>query len=262
MVIVYAAMVISFLIDWGTFDSEIQKTIYLVAPLVTLWAGSRALKAMGWGLGRGSVVWLVQIGIFLWFIAEAILLWLDINNLEPYPSWADFFFLIGYPIFLAGVLIEWRIFGLQLHKLGWKLLSAMAIIALGVAASVGYLGLVVGYDPEQSLFLNFIGISWSLGDLVIGLALMLMFALVWEFREGQIKYSWLAFMLWGVFNLVADTLYGLFPDALFMSSYLSVSLDAMWVAGYFFIAYYFLETEYGVDHALQKMRLRKKSALE
>ena len=254
MMVIYAGMVASFMVDWGIYDSEVQKSIYLIAPLVATVTGYTVLNSLGWKGGRASVILWVWIGMILWFIAEAILLYMDIYGLEPYPSLADFFFIIGYPIFFIAVTKEAMLFDLDVRKLDKVLLTVLLLLGLVVVGIVLYLGLFVAYSAEETLFVNLVSISWSLGDLFIGFSMMLLLAMVWEFRKGKIRYAWTAFMMWGVFNLIADTLYGLFPEALFDASPLSILLDSLWEIGYFLVSYYFLELKLEFTKAQDRLK--------
>lgn len=254
MMVIYAAMVASFMVDWGVYDSEVQKTIYLIAPFVSTVTGYIVLNSLGWRGGRANVILWVWVGMILWLIAEAILLYMDIYGLEPYPSWADLFFIIGYPTFFVAVVKEARLFDLNIRKLDRVLLTVLILLGLVVIGIVLYLGLFVAYSTEETLFVNLVSISWSLGDLFVGFSMMLLLAMVWEFRKGRVRYAWSAFMLWGVVNLIADTLYGLFPDALFDASPLAIFLDSLWVLAYFLVSYYFLELKLEITKAQDKLK--------
>lgn len=256
-IVVYVLMVGSFVADWGVYDSEIQKAIYLVAPIFSIVTGYLVLNKLGWSGARSSVIKWVWLGMILWLIAEAIILYLDINNLEPYPSLADFFFLVGYPVFFIAVVKEALLFNLDVRKLDKVLLTVLVLLGLIVIGIVSYLGFFVAFSAEETLFVNLVSISWSLGDLFVGFSMMILLAMVWEFRKGSIRYAWSAFMLWGVFNLIADTLYGLFPDALFDASPLSILLDSMWVLGYFLVSFYFTELKVEIEKAQKKLTSKK-----
>jgi hypothetical protein len=252
MVVLYVSMIISFTFNWGTYDSEIQKTIYLIAPLIALYAGYYALKGIGLSGAKSKVLKTITLALLLWFIGELIFLYLDMNNLEPSPSPADFFFLAGYPIFLLAIAKEKRIFKLKLRDLKTQVKIALAFISLGIAFITIYLGYFVAFDPTADFLTNVLGISWSLGDLMLGIALIYVVAMSWEFRSGVIKNTWISLLLWSTVNLIADTFFGIFPENVFDGSTMGIVLDALWISAYFFIAYYFFETRHQIETLSKK----------
>jgi hypothetical protein len=254
LAVLYFVLIGIFAVNWGEFDVLIQKTVYLIAPLTALTSGFFTLRRMGWSGKRAAIIKFVISALVFWFIAEVITLYMTWKNIEPYPSIADVCYWIGYLLFSAAVILEARLFHFQFSKLNKKVLFFLGILFLCIIGVVGFFGIYIGYKPEESLLVNLATISWSIGDLLNGGLALILLALAWEYRDGQVKQAWLWFMGATAVNLIADTLYNMNPSAITNGTLLTLFLDSLWVSGYFLYAGYFLETYRNVDR-MQKRTL-------
>jgi hypothetical protein len=240
LIFIFVAMVITYIIDWGEQDVVIQKLVYLIGPTTALVAGAMTLAKIGWQGKRANVVKNVIAALTLWLLAEIVTLYMVWMKIETYPSVADALFLLGYIMFSAAVVSEAKLFDLNWTKLDHKVLAYLGTMFAFMVGLVGYIS-VLGYNPTESLLASLTTLSWSVGDLIMGGLGLILLAMVWKYRQGTVKRGWLYFMIATLINLIADTIYNLYPNALAEGSALTIVLDAMWTSGYFLMASYFLE---------------------
>jgi len=240
LLIIYALIIALFLVDWGQVDVQVGKLVYLLGPLTALVAGGFTLKQIGLEGPRAFVLKIIIAALGLWLLGEAVTLYYSIIQIEPYPSIIDVFFLTGYVTFSLAVLFEIRLFKLDLRKLDSSVRLLLAGSFLVLFGIVVYFG-IMSYSPEESFIINFVTLSWSLGDLLMGGLGLVLLAMVWEYRKGAVKSIWLWFVFAAFTNLVADIIYNINPEAVFEGSSLTTFLDVMWVGAYVLFAGYFMQ---------------------
>lgn len=237
---IYYVVVLLFIHFRGDEHLTLINVIYLTGPMTAIVAGILTLRRLGWEGKRAQVLKIMILALVCWFVAEIISLYLTWKGETPYPSLADVLFLSGYALFCAAVVMEVRLFGLHWKKLSIPLLVVMGTIFLAVVSVVVYVAMR-GYKIHESLLVNLTTISWSIGDLIMGGLGLVLLAMVWQYRTGAVKREWLWFMFATTINLIADTIYNLYPGTIISGSWLNALLNSMWVAGYLLFAGYFLE---------------------
>jgi diguanylate cyclase (GGDEF)-like protein len=200
----------------------------LLATLALFLAARRSRafsRRLFWAWG---ILALAQLSFTFGDVAWAVLeLKLGIN---PFPSIADIFYLLFYPLFFTGILI---LPALRLERLNYsKVLLDVSIIL--IAASVGYwnllLGPIVAAGAGQPLLNQIISLAYPVGDLVLIYATLKLLYLQNE-AEDRVPLLFLIFSV--VIMVLTDSIYG----------YQSVSkqyfsgnlLDLGWIVSYFLI---------------------------
>lgn len=149
----------------------------------------------------------------MWFVAEQIwTIYEVIYNVDPWPSEADFFWLAGYPLYIAFTIFYLRPFR---NMIPLRLVAS----AIGIAATIGVLLIYYTALQESSLseFETVLGLAYPLADTVSLVPVMVGLAL---FFRGQVSFLW-SYMLFGMLGfVVAD--YG----------YLFFSLDDSYYTGH------------------------------
>lgn len=150
-----------------------------------------------------SIVWLFfTLGLFLWFVGEAIrvgytLVW----NMEmPYPSLADFFWLGGcIPLFLALYLYV-EIFRSVLSR---GILAASMTVTLGLALFIS-VSVITPVVKTEDVITRIVGFLYPILDTAL---LSMTFLGLLIFLKGSLGKSW-AFICSGVLlNAWADVLF-------------------------------------------------------
>lgn len=197
-----------------------------LAAGVALWAATRF--SAGESLRRQ---WLyVAAGVGLLFLGDAVYAVLEMRQEVPFPSAADFFYLISFPAFGAGLGAALLAFRRSLDLRRPVLLSAVltgsAVVALWATLFAPILS-----DGEATLTEKLLGVFYPVGDLALLIfpAFALAMALS-RFGAGRVAWPW-----WWVtvgLGLIAtsDTLFTLAENA---GTYESGSLlDIGWWLGY------------------------------
>ncbi len=184
-----------------------------VAVGVALVRRPRPFAAEAWALIGGALV-LAAIGHGIWY-------WLDLQGLEPFPSFADVFYLLVYPLF--GVAL-WRLGGRSNRDDG-ALVDALIV---GISAAVLCWAVLIApyaYDPDLSWLQLLVSAGYPVADLIL---LPLILRLVFLQRTRITAHRFL--LLGMVAYLVADLLYALGNNAGWYAA--GGITDAFWLIAY------------------------------
>ncbi|MCV0411670.1 histidine kinase [Nitrosarchaeum sp.] len=155
---------------------------------------------------------------FTYFIYEQ---WLD---LEPYPSIADVFFFMFYPMIVIYLIINVRFFAPKLSKLG-----VLIIISIPLIATSTYLGLTIEDYGSFDFFYGIIFVAAS--SATLGLAIHAASI----FRGGLVGTAWLVLVLGITINLIGDVWY--YYIEVIESYSLGHPVNLCWYAAYLLILY-------------------------
>ena len=203
---------------------DFSQVVYAIVP-----AGA-GLVVMGAAMtrnGRSRVAWLViGAGVFAWGVGEIIWVYYEaILGMEvPYPGWADVFYVGGYPLVFAGILILPHVKQRRLERLRISLDAFAGSVALGAIMWVTYLADVIYFDAEAGLLEQFINVMYPLGDVFLLVALMILAVRRSSHRFDVRLLALAAAMIVGA---AADILYVLQVEA---DTYVSGGwLDSLWL---------------------------------
>ncbi|MDD5490091.1 MAG: hypothetical protein PHP25_05440, partial [Candidatus Moranbacteria bacterium] len=166
-------------------------TAYLFPVFVSALAGFYAAGAFGFKSYNGKALLLIAFGLTSWAAGELIwYIFKNFLNIDPFPSIADFFFLLAYPLLFLGIL-----FGTRLARANWSQLNKKTawadIAAVAVlAAAVSYWGIYKAYDPQTNIFENLILMSYGIADLILIGALILSLGTARAFKGGRFGFLW------------------------------------------------------------------------
>lgn len=216
--------------------------LYLVIVFLPGVFGLYALRTIGIGNAFGRSVLLVTIGIWFWIIAECVWYYFNfILYIDPYPSIADVFFLIPYPIFFAGIILAYKNFGSHILHIPKKLLFIDACLTLSLSALVLYFGVYLAYDPEVSALQNGLSISYGVADLVIVLLSLMTVSIVREYSRSRFGYYWMFITLGFSAFLLADVLFAIFNVQHGADIKPYTYIDLLWLCGYLLFSYALLD---------------------
>ena len=171
---------------WGGFKSAMGKTLYFLA------AG-----LMTWGIGT--------------LIFAFYNLVLDIA--VPYPSIADVFYIVSWPLWTFGMISLSNATGARFRfgQLTGKLI--FFLIPLAVAAFSYYLLITVARGGSIATDGNFIGtfvsFAYVLGDVIILTITLLIYGLSFRYLGGYYKWSIFALLIGFGVNYIADFFFAL-----------------------------------------------------
>ncbi|WP_051918104.1 GGDEF domain-containing protein [Thioalkalivibrio sp. ALJ1] len=150
----------------------------------------RPFAAGGWGL--------IAIALALAAIGHGIWYWLDLQGLEPFPSAADIFYLLVYPLFVVAL---WRLGDRNVRADG----AFVDALIIGISAAVLAWALLIApyaYDPSLSWLQLLVSAGYPVADLIL---LPLVLRLLFLHRAHLTAH---VFLLLGMLAyLTADLLY-------------------------------------------------------
>lgn len=177
---------------------------FLVSPLAILTSLMAALlwRQMKSGMQSRRLWAGLFIGWICWAVAETLWAGYSLAGLDPYPSWADFFFLIGYLPLSVGLLS--RVIGLpKKHGKSQQLrIWAISLAVLTATTLFILIPIIQEYDPEL-WFENLLSIFYPLADLFL---LLLVLNLLFTYGPGDYGLGW-RFILVGFVTVIISDLF-------------------------------------------------------
>ena len=141
--------------------TSVRDTATLFAELAAV-----ALIVLGIVRYRPATPWawaLIVGGIVAWGVGDALWLWYTLAGDDPFPSPADLFYLAGYPLVAAGLVvgIRWRTPHTNL-----RVLIDAAIVAVS-AATIGWIFVVETWNAEGSGFDALVASAYPVADVLL-----------------------------------------------------------------------------------------------
>lgn len=203
--------------------------LYLLAPLAAVVCSLVVGFRYGWTTKHGFSFGLVAASFTCWFIAETIFVYYDVfTNTPPFPSIADFFFILAGPFFVAGIVSE--MFVARAH-LSLKQAIGSAVIIVLIAA---YLFGVV-FEAEAEMLLNIVSGGYLLIDVLMVVAALYGLKISREYG-GQMRTPWVLIAMGASLYLLGDFLYLFFLEQYEALVFWAVQIDILWVVSYILFA--------------------------
>ena len=150
------------------------------------------------GIGSHGKSWiLLAVFAICWFTAEMI--W-DVNELildiDPYPSEADFFWLLGYPFYFGFLIFYLKPFRKAISR---KMIAAASVFAIALIIPAFY----VSYDSDLELtdLDNVIALSYPLLEAIVLVPALIGVTL---FLTGKINFLWALICIGILCDIIAD----------------------------------------------------------
>jgi diguanylate cyclase len=225
----------------GGFAGIDDLTSLRVAGLVKLaflLAGGTIALSNAARLGSGNVAQPAWQGLALGLLASAAgqaVLWgyqLSPRGAAPFPSLADVFFIVGYPLFIAALIGFLRAYGATGYPLGsarQRLLLSGLVGAVGLALAVLILHPVL-LKPGVAPLARFLNSAYPVLDVVLLVPVALLLRATLPLRGGEVWKVWAALLAGFACMWAGDVLFALF-DALNVQS-VDPLTHAMYVLSY------------------------------
>ncbi|MGY5148177.1 MAG: histidine kinase [Candidatus Nitrosopumilus sp. bin_7KS] len=232
--IIIAAIVISFhvLINFGISEenSDSIASIFsflnpLIVSIIGFFIAIRYRKSLIFGKSYIALA-IGYLGIFLGEITYMI--YDIVFNIEPFPSIADVFFFIQYPLILTHLILNIKFFT---PKISTKIKLWVIIMPIVVLTAYSMISIT---EAEISIF----EFDFYYGAVFVYFSsLTLSFAIVGAiiFKEGVIGKAWFLLVMGILFNTIGDTWY--YNLELFDSYDLLHPVNMFWYAGYWLVMY-------------------------
>jgi hypothetical protein len=217
-------------------------TLYLVAPVAAALIALYVSRIYRFNSANGRAQLLIAAGLACWGIAEIITYVL--NNIIPeantFPSLANFFLLLAFPIFGAGIYQGYTTAGVKLKQVNRSLLFTVLSASIVLTILVAYFGVNLVYDPESDLLSNIVTVSTGLGDLVLIILSMLTILVASEYKGGKLASFWKTMASGFFLFLVADIMFAMHGNEYTEDMY-EVVMELAWIGAYLLLAYGVLE---------------------
>ena len=181
------------------------------------------------GIGSHGKAWILLAAFAIcWFTAEMI--W-DVNELildiDPYPSEADFFWLIGYPFYFAFLMFYLKPFRKAISR---KMIAAASVFAIALIIPAFY----VSYDSDLELtdLDNIIALSYPLLEAIAMVPALIGVTL---FLTGKINFLWALICIGILCFIIADS--GFLFTTLEDEYYSGHPIEILYHWGYIMLAY-------------------------
>jgi hypothetical protein len=213
------------------FGKEVVKTVtdFTYIPVAgTLVVLSIIISTRFRKTGDHGKAWLLFLGIAVsWFIAETTwTVYEFVYHLNPFPSFADVFYLIGYPF-----LFLFSIYYLKPFK---KIISNKMIISaslIAVSVLIPNLYMTIYNNSDESKFAIVLGAIYPVADAIVLVPALIGIVL---FFRGEVNFLWTLLLIGILFQVIADTSFQYFTldnsyytghpiDILFIWSYIMFS---------------------------------------
>lgn len=233
------ALAIYWILPISTTKTFLQYTILLFSLITAVAGGLYALKKYGTLGPKAPTIILLTFGMGSWLIGESLWTYFEsIANIQPFPSIADIFYLLAYPMFFYALYREIKLTQISWKSLSTSLLFLMGIIALLLIIIVSYFGVYMAYSPNETFLANTIAISYGVADMILIIATMALLVLAWEFRGGALSRIWMSIFISFFLTLVADILFAIFTNSYGEIGSIQRNLtDSLWILAYLLFAH-------------------------
>lgn len=244
----FAATLVTYLS--GDYESLTNNIWNLLPPLFAAICGVMTVKVYGINNPHAKALAFLSLGVFFWFLGDFIWFILEyFYNKNPFPSVADYFYLLAYPILLVGLIQE-----VKSNSIKWtngKALTAV-LVSLIFGLIVFYFGIILAYDRDQTLLNNIIAISYGVGDLVLIIFSVAILMVALGYQKGRLFLPWLYVLVGFTLILAADILFAIFNEE--YENFTAVrNLDLGWISGFLLLGFGFFSIGNALKEARQKL---------
>lgn len=246
----------------GANSNELFRNIaYLAAPVFAVMGGLYALALHGWRGMASRPFLLFVIGLGLWAIGEVFWVYFDFIAREaPYPSTADYFYLLAYPVFFFALLSQVKRANVNWKKIDPVLVFLLSIIAVLLAVLAAYFGVYLAYDGASSLLENAVAIGYGLGDMLLVLCSLLVLILAWEYKGGNLMRLYLYCFFTFSMTFIADIGFAIYnPEYLAGDWWIKNTLDTLWIMQYLYFGLAFFSFGLSLKGMQQRFLTTSKS---
>jgi diguanylate cyclase len=233
--------------------SLLTETLFLFPIFLSAAAGFFAAGVYGLKSHNGKALLLIAFGLAFWATGE--LVWYIFKNfmgIDPFPSIADIFFLLAYPLLLTGILYGTRLAQIKWGQVEKRTIAAGIGVVVLLTAAVAYWGIYKAYDLQTGFLENGMAMGYGVADLILIGSLIFSLGTARVFQGGRFGIFWTVVTIGFFFNLVADILFAIYRSPYSKDLKPFMYIDLVWIAGYLLITYGLL------DNALSLRAIHKK----
>jgi len=228
----------------GEMDSGelIVELIFILSPLFAVIMGVLAIKKYTLKSVYGKTFLFLTLGMLCWLIGEAIWIYFFLTDIGAFPSIADVFYLLAYPLLLIGILHELKDGGLNFKWDGITI--GITLLMLVLVAVTGYYGVYWAYDEEATGTENAVAMSYGIGDIIL---LVMVGLLIIKYGAAFFAKSWMLLGSGIILTWGGDILYAMFYEAYEEGLWLATQMDYLWIVGYLLMGFFFYRQMKAID---------------
>lgn len=222
--------------------SLIRNLLYLLMPLYAAGASYGMLRSYGVASQRSVEYMLLFAGTLSLLIGESLWVYYDqILLTDPFPSIADIFYVLTYPLFLSAIFLEMKHSRVRISEIRRTDLAMwLGVISL-FCVFVVQIGIIQAYDPGAKSLANMVSMLYGVGDLFILAASFLTYFLIRSYKGGVFSRFWIYVGVGFICMLAADVLFAGFQATYARADFLLLGLtDLFWTLHSFFMTLAFL----------------------
>ena len=198
----------------------------------------------------GKVWLLLALGALCWTFGELTFSYYELfTDINPFPSIADFFYLIAYlPLSLA-LILQMVHTEIMLSKKEKIIIAIVyALICVFVVITVIILPIQQEFPiPQSEIFAYFVSALYPILDLILILCVFIVFA---KIRHGKVNTAWILLLIGILINTIADILFN-WVETLDLPEQMFYQYDLLYVISYIFILNSALTMIYLMKQAFQ-----------
>lgn len=244
-----AVLGVYFFLPDSTLKLTLQYIVTISSLIVAVFAGIYSLIEYGIHGPKSLTLMYLTLGIGCWFVGESIWTFYEVNGMNPFPSIADMFYILGYPLMLAAFLQEIITAKVNWNGVSKSLLFLLTLVSILLGLAVGYFGIFIAYSPAVPLFNNIVAMGYGIGDLVLIITSMALLILAWEYRGGELSSIWMALFCSFVLVLCADLVFILFNSMYDKVGIIRGLTDSIFILAYLLFAYALLNYGFTLQQA-------------
>jgi len=167
---------------------------------------------------QGLYMTLIAVGFALWTAAEGSWFYYYLVGLDPFPSIADAFWIVGYILFIIALSTNAR--NIQ-KRFSTGMLAAWGLLSIALAVIVVGLDVLPLLADEITIDI-IIAIIYPIEDILVMIPAL---AIVLKFKSGEVAKPWGVLVLGFLLTAVGDIMYAFAENAgLYSSPYSPVDL--------------------------------------
>ncbi len=239
-----------------TTDSLSMGTLYLIFPIAAALVAIYTSRIHNFNNANGRALLLITVGLVCWGIAETITYTLNsFTDNTQYPTIANFFILISYPIIGAGIYQGYIAAEIKLKQVKKSLLAVALSISLVLTALVAYYGVYQAYDSSADLLVNTVNMGGGVCDLILVITSMMTILVAREYKGGKLATFWKTISVGFFLFLIADIMFamhgGQYTDDLYEKF-----MELTWIAAYIVLAFAMLDNYLNISAIQEKIKLQ------
>jgi len=184
-----------------SFGKETVKIVtdIMYIPITGIFVLASAMMTSRFGrVGSHAKAWLFYLGAAItWFLAETSwTIYELVYKQNPFPSIADVFYIIGYPLFFGFLIYYLKPVRKAISR---KMILAAIIISAGVVIPTIYISGT--YDPTVSMLENIVSAAYPIEDSIILVPALIGISL---FFRGEVSFTWSLVSIGIIFFTIGD----------------------------------------------------------